>query len=73
VATRNSGAIADVVAELQEDQPQREALALRARERIQQRFSWDVAAASLETFYRDLIAAQDNPAVSLNPAMSEAG
>ena len=55
VPIADSQAIADAVAELLENTDKRQALAIAGRERILERFSWQVAAKSLTQYYLQIL------------------
>jgi len=56
VPTRDSEAIAAAIRQLLDDPSERERLARAGQERIQQKFSWDVAASLMVDYYREVLA-----------------
>jgi len=72
VPVRNSGAIAEAIADLLEDPRKRQEMSVQARERIVNQFSWDVAAATLEEYYSNMLAENNLSQQQLANATAEA-
>jgi len=56
VPAKDAEALATAIATLLEDREQREALGARGRQRILEKFSWDVCAREMTAYYRRVLA-----------------
>lgn len=55
VPAKNVGALADAISELLKDAPRREAIGRRGRKRILDHFCWDLCAAQMVDYYRQVL------------------